>query len=618
MAAPAHLPSAVGDNLADGQTSESHPVARINGYLPIGDYAAIGDGRTVALVGADGAIDWMCLPELDAPSSFAAILDAERGGRFALCPAIPFTVRRAYAPQTNVLETTFETEQGSVRVTDALTLDSSQGTPWRELVRKVEGIRGEVPMRFSCRPAFEFAQQPADWTSQADVWICRDGRLQVALLGWDVGEITAEESALAGEFTLKPGDDALLVLLASAAPTLPLPSRAAIERRLGDTHHVWRSWVRRHSYEGPWTDAVERSLLALRLLADGRSGAIAAAGTNSLPEALGSNRNYDYRYAWVRDLSFSVDALLSLGMEELAHRSIDWIMRATARTHPRVDPVYSLTAEVIRSQQALELPGYRTTSPVHLGNQAGSQLQLGGAGDLLETLWRAVRQGTILAPEVGERLADVADQMCLLWQNPDAGLWELGSYAQYGTSKISCWVLFDRVLDLVARGQVPARHVERWQRARDAVRNFIETELWSESRQAYLFKAGSEELDCGVLLAARRGYVERGSARLSSTIDAIIEELDAGDGLLYRYSGMQEQENAFLACSFWMVEALAYAGRRSEAVTRMDQLVALSNDVGLLSEEMQPGSHELRGNFPQAITHLSLINAAALLSDLDG
>jgi GH15 family glucan-1,4-alpha-glucosidase len=586
---------------------------RTDGYLPIEDYAAIGDGRALALVGVDGSIDWMCLPELDGPSIFAALLDPAQGGSFSLAPAIPYEVKRYYLPQTNVLCSEFTTAEGVVRVTDALTVDTAQTAPWRELVREVEGAAGTVPMEWRLRPRFEYGRRSTEPLERAGQLVWRHTGLQVGLTCWDAGEPRISDGAAQGAFPVRRGDHAMLTLVASDEVALPSPKREDVVRRLEATVDLWRGWVSRTSYDGPWKDAVQRSLLALRLLADGRSGAIAAAGTTSLPEVIGGDRNYDYRFGWVRDLSFTVDALLRVGMRELAHASIGWLFGAVARTHPRVDPVYALTGDVVRSQSTLDLAGYRGTSPVHLGNQAGSQLQLGGFGDLLETVWHYADSGHVLSPELGERLADSADLLRAIWRNDDASLWELDDYAQYATSKIACWTAFERLLDLVHDEQVPGRHVESWESERDQVREFIETRLWSEKRKSYVMKAGSEMLDCGVLLAARRGFVDPHGPRLAGTIDAIRSELHAEGPLFYRYSGMDEEENAFLACSFWMVEALALAGRRDDAAEIMDAMVSLANDVGLYTEEMEPGSHAMRGNFPQALTHLALISAAAIL-----
>jgi GH15 family glucan-1,4-alpha-glucosidase len=581
---------------------------RVDGYLPVEDYAAIGDGRTLALVGADGAIDWLCVPQLDSPSIFAALLDPGSGGQFTIQPAIAFTAERRYLERTNVLETTFHTERGTATLTDAFTIDSSQPAPWRELVRKIEGRSGAVPMRWRFEPRFDYGRRTPDLERTQNALVARHGHLQAALLTFDAGETQLTGGGAFGAFTAAEGTQAILAMIAAGEPTLPIPSRDQTERRLSDTVQVWRSWVARHTYEGPWRDAVERSLLTIRLLADTRTGAIAAAGTTSLPEVLGGERNYDYRFGWVRDLCFTLDALLAVGMDELTQASVGWLLDATGNSHPRVDPVYALDGSVVRSQQSLPLAGYRRTAPVHLGNNAGSQLQLGGFGDLLETISVYVDHGHMLGPTGGERLADIADLLVHIWQREDSGLWELGDTAHYGTSKLGVWVAFDRLLELVDRGQAPPRHVDRWRRARDQAGDFIETRLFSSERNAYLFKAGSTKLDCGLLLAARRGYGS--DSRITGTIDAIGAELHADGPLLYRYSGMQDEENAFLACSFWMAEALAITGRLDEAAELMDAMIGLASDVGLYSEEMEPGTHAMRGNFPQALTHLSLINAA--------
>jgi GH15 family glucan-1,4-alpha-glucosidase len=594
---------------------EGPEIRRTEGYLPIEDYAALGDGRTLVLVGADGSVDWMCLPDLDRPSVFGALLDAERGGRFVLRPAVDYEPQRRYMDRTNVLETTYRTRDGSVRVTETMTVDKSQNAPWRELVRAVQGLSGEVPMVWHFEPRFDYGQTPGSLTSVQGAVVVRHGSLQLGLQFWGAGEPDADGHRAQSRFTVREGDQALLALQATDGDPLPLPDRSQVERRLQDTAEVWRSWIVRHTYDGPWREAVERSLLAIRLLADGRTGAIAAAGTTSLPEVIGGQRNYDYRFGWVRDLSYTLDALLAVGMGELAQASVTWLLSAVEGTHPRVDPVYALDGTVVRSQETLPLAGYRDTGPVHLGNAAGRQLQLGGFGDLVETMWRYVRDGHLLTPEVGERLADIADHLCHLWQNEDAGLWELDSYAHYTSSKVGCWVVFQRMLDLVQRGQVPRRHADRWRRARDEVRAFINTNLWSESKQAYLFKAGDDGLDCATLLIARREFDDPQGHRMNRTIDAIRRELHAEGPLYYRYSGMQQEENAFLACSFWMVEALAAAGRFDEAAELMDGAVGLGSELGLYSEEMEPDTHAMRGNFPQALTHLALINAAAMFSN---
>lgn len=368
------------------RTAVSAQPRRIDGYLPIADYAAIGDGRAVALVGIDGSLDWMCLPDLDAPSVFAALLDPVKGGSFSLAPAVPYEVTRSYREQTNVLQTDYETAEGTVRVTEALTVDNSQSAPWRELVRLIEGVSGSVPMEWRLRPRFDFGQKSREPVALEGALVYRHGDLQVALRCWEAGEPCVRGEVVEGRFTVSSDHRALLTLVASQDAAVPSPEREEVERRLEATERLWRDWVGRCSYDGPWREAVERSLLAIRLLANGRTGAIAAAATTSLPEAIGKPRNFDYRFGWIRDLSFTVDALLRVGMEELSHGSVGWLIGAAGQTRPRVNPVYSLTERVIASQTTLPLAGYRGAQPVHLGNQAGSQLQLGSYGDLIETV----------------------------------------------------------------------------------------------------------------------------------------------------------------------------------------------------------------------------------------
>jgi GH15 family glucan-1,4-alpha-glucosidase len=588
---------------------------RNDGFLPIEDYAAIGDGLSIALVGLDGSIDWLCLPQLDGPSVLGALLDPAEGGSFSLAPTTPFSASRRYLPGTNVLETDYRTDHGSVRVTDALTVGRGRAGRWRELVRCIEGRSGEVPMRWRLRPRFDYGSRGVEPELTPDRALWRHGRIQLALRAWNAGEPSASSDAVDGALTVKEGMRAMLVLVAGDGPALTLPEREEVQQRLDATLSMWREWIGGSSYQGPWKQAVERSLLTLRLLSRSPGGAIAAAGTTSLPETLGGERNYDYRFAWVRDLSFSADALLNVGMRELAHDAVAWLLDAVSSTRPRVDPVYRLDGRPLRAQQPLTLDGYRASKPVYTGNQAGTQLQLGGFGDLLETIWLCVDSGSVLAPDAGQQLADSVELLCAIWENQDAGLWELGDYAHYATSKLGCWTALRRALDLAACDQIPARDVSRWRVERDRIHRFIETRLWSESRRSYVMKAGGELLDCGVLLASRRGYGDPGGERMRSTIAAIREELHADGPLLYRYSGMAGEENAFLACSFWLVEALALAGQRDEAAEMMDALVALGNDVGLYSEEMEPGSHAMLGNFPQALTHLALINAAASIGE---
>ena len=584
---------------------------RVDGYAPIRDYGAIGDGRTVALVAADGSIDWLALPTVSSPTVFAALLDPERGGSFSLAPAEPFEAERRYLPQTNVLETQFRTERGAVRVTDALTLQDGGLLPWFELARKIECTDGEVPLCWRVRPRFDFGQQAAELDRVNGVPVLRDGRTLLAVRSFGAGDPVAAGGALAGSCTLAKGDAALLALISVDNEPIPLPERAEVETRLDGTCNAWQRWAAGAAYDGEHRDAVVRSALALKLLIYAPSGAVAAAPTMALPERIGGDKNYDYRYAWVRDAAFTLDALIRLGYREQVHASLSWLLGATNRSHPRLQPMYTLSGGVPDGETELPLAGYRGSRPVQRGNRAARQRQLGAYGNLLETIALYVGGGNALDDETAVRVQEIADFVCTIWRNEDSGMWELSQERHYTSSKAACLVALDRAVELARGGHIEG-DTDRWRREADAIRAFVEEECWSEKRGAYAFYAGTTDLDAGVLRSAARHVFRRD--RLAATVEAIREELGEGP-LLYRYSGMRGQEGAFLACSFWLVGVLVRLERVDEAASLMSELVELGNDVGLYSEEIDPATGELLGNFPQGLTHLALINAAHELKE---
>jgi GH15 family glucan-1,4-alpha-glucosidase len=618
------LPSAAGQGpLAEEQPApvSAAPPARVDGYVPISSYAAIGDGRTIALVASDGSIDWLPIPGLDDPPVFGALLDPARSGCFELAPAERFEVSRRYLKNTNVLESTFTTAGGAVTVTDSLNLQDGGELSWVELTRRVCGVRGRVRMRYRVVPRFDFGLDHTRLSWRGEALIATQDARTMGFRVWRDGErpcpredrrLSAGE--LAGELDVRAGEEALLVCVLAHEEPLPLPPRREIEIRLRRTAEAWRRWIDFHSYDGPWREEVTRSLLALKLLINAHRGAIVAAPTTSLPERIGGQRNYDYRYAWVRDSAFTLDALGAAGYREQVHASLCFILQATRPTHPRLEPFYALAGGVPRGEQELALAGYRGSRPVRKGNSAGGQLQLGCYGNLLETIELYVRHGNTLDEQTRTRVGEVADHVCRIWHNEDSGIWELFELHHYTLSKIHCWVALDRAIKLAELGETSAAGVERWRAEAQRIHAWVDAHCWSEAKRSYAFHAGSEDLDAGVLLAVRAGFLAPDHPRLRSTVRAIRRELSAGGPLLYRYSGQQDCEAAFLPCSFWLVEALARMGELQEACSLMEALLELSNDVGLYSEEIDPVSGELLGNFPQGLTHLALVNAALTIA----
>lgn len=569
--------------------------------MPIRGYAAIGDERTVALVAEDGSIDWLALPDLDSDPVFAALL-GRGGGRFSLEPEVPYTVDRRYVPDTNVLETTFRTGDGVVRVTDAMTLGADRGSAVRELVRRVEGISGRVPLAWSVESRFAFGE--------------RRGRTAISVHAWEAGDIVRRGVGVSGRFSAEQGMRSLIAARGGESEPLTPPTRDELETRLAATVARWRGWTGRLAYDGPWRKEVIRSALALKLLVYEPTGAIAAAATTSLPESLGGERNWDYRFSWVRDSSLTLDALLSLGSTLEAAAYFSWLRRATARTHPRLRVLYPLNGNRPAPERVVPLEGYRASRPVRTGNAAVKQLQLDVYGALLQTAWLYVTAGGTIDGVTASRLAETADLVCDLWRRPDAGIWEVRSAPQHFThSKMMCWVTLDRARRLALRGAIPGGGRRRWEREAAAIARFVEERCWSEARHAYVRSAGSDALDAGLLLAEVHGFRPAGRIRSSQTIDAVRRELGRG-GLLYRYfgeDGLEGREGCFVACSFWLVDALARCERADEAAETFEQVVGLANDVGLFAEEIDPESGEFLGNFPQGLVHLSLINAAVSL-----
>ncbi|MGW0838924.1 glycoside hydrolase family 15 protein [Streptomyces sp. NPDC002787] len=580
------------------------------------EYAVIGDGRTAALVARDGSVDWLGLPDLDSPAVFGALLDASGGGGFRLEPVVPYRTERRYLPGTNVLETTFLTRTGSVRVTDALTLhDDTALTPMRELLRRVDGLSGSVPLRWSVRPCFGYGTHRARLVRRAGVPVATAGSSALAVCTWDAGAPDCDGDMISGRFELSQGRRAMIAMPFAEQEPLVLPARRECEARLDGTSAAWRSWVEGRPYTGRWHQAVTRSLLVLKLLVHAPSGAIAAAATTSLPEEIGGERNWDYRFSWVRDSAFTLAAFLRLGCPAEAHAYFWWLMHASQLTHPDLKVLYRLDGGHRTPERTLPWEGYRRSGPVRVGNAAASQAQLDIYGELVQTAWLYAQAAGGLDADVARRLVELADLVCGRWQQPDSGIWEVRSPPRHFTqSKMMCWVALDRVADLARRGLVPDRHLGRWHAARDEITAFIETRCFSSARDSYVRAADGEDLDAAVLLGHLYGYGDE--RRIRSTITALARYLRHGP-YVDRYAGedgLAGGEGAFLACSFWLAEAFARTGRLPQAIELMDELVGLANDVGLYSEEIDPATGDFLGNLPQGLSHLALISAAGAIT----
>lgn len=588
------------------------PANRIDGYADLRAYAAIGDGRTVALIALDGSIDWFPAPNLPTPPAFAAIVDAPHGGRIELRPVDDYTVTRRYVSGTNVLQTTFTTAAGRVRVTDALVTGVAGRLPWAELARRVDGVRGAVALRWSVTPGTMLGTA-APWVEHTvQGAVIRVDGVMLGVRGIDHGPSAAEAQGIAGAFTTSEGSRHLVVVTATEREPLRMITPEIVDRGVDRTIANWKAWSTEFSWKGEWSEAVLRSALALKLLIHSRTGAIAAAATTSIPESLEGEKNWDYRFAWVRDLAYTVRALIRFGLREETHAAVSWLLTTIREQGPELHIFYALDGSVPEGSSRPDVPGWRGIGPVVVGNGAQGQLQLGVYGDLFDVVRAYVEDGNLLDAETGRLLATIADRACDNWQRPDSGIWELEEQQHYTSSKLGCWQALDCAVHLSTLGQLPGGN-ERWAAERDRIRDWVLNNAWSEPRQSYVMYPGSEKLDASVLLHAASGFDR--TERMSGTIDAIESELGRGP-LVYRYSGMQREEGTFVACAFWMAGALACVGRTDEARARMTELVSLGNDVGLYAEMMDAETHEFLGNLPQGLSHLALINAAITIDEL--
>jgi GH15 family glucan-1,4-alpha-glucosidase len=584
----------------------------------IEDYALVGDTHTAALVGRDGSVDWLCFPRFDSGACFAALLGDERNGRWLLAPAGRVRrVSRRYRPGTLVLETEFESAEGTVRVVDCM--PPRQKHP--NLVRVVEGVAGRVPMRMQLVVRFEYGAIVP--------WITRRGRLLSAVAGPDAVTLRSpiatrgEDLTTVAEFDVNAGESVPFVLtwhLSYERAPRAIDPRGAVAA----TEAWWREWSRRCSYEGEWRDAVERSLIVLKALTYAPTGGIVAAATTSLPEQLGGVRNWDYRYCWLRDATFALYALMTAGYTAEARAWRDWLVRAVAGEPRQMQILYGVAGERRLTELELPwLPGYEASAPVRIGNSAAEQYQLDVYGELMDSLHQARGAGIPANPAAWHVQRVLLDFLESGWREPDDGIWEVrGPRRHFTHSKVMAWVAVDRAVKAVERFGLDGP-VDRWRSLRDEIHTEVCREGFDAELGTFTQFYGSSELDASLLMIALVGFLPPTDPRVAGTVAAIEREL-LHDGLVRRYStttdvdGLPVGEAAFLVCTLWLADNLALLGRRRDARGLFERVLDLRNDVGLLSEEYDAVARRLVGNFPQALSHVGLVNTAHNLATTHG
>lgn len=576
----------------------------------IEDYALIGDCETAALVDKHGSIDWLCWPIFSSEACLAALLGTEDNGYWRICPADgDWKVNRKYRDHTLILETTFEHEQGTVRLIDFMPIRERHS----DVVRIVEGVKGKVPLRMDLALRFDYGRT-VPWVTRIEDGIRAVAGPNLAMLHASV-PVRGEDLTTVAEFTVSEGERAWFTLTyGESYSDDPAPIDA--EQALRDTENFWVPWTARLQYKGKYRDLVERSLIALKAMTFLPSGGIAAAITTSLPEELGGVRNWDYRYCWLRDTTFTLLALANAGCYEEAAAWQDWLLRALAGSPDQIQIMYGLKGERQLIEWEIDwLPGYENSRPVRVGNAASYQIQLDIYGEMLDCFFHAQQSMNSHGEQDFRVLVLLLEHLEKIWQDPDEGIWETrGGPRQFTYSKMMAWVAFDRALKLAEQLGYKAP-VEKWRCIRDTIHTQICERGFNAKRNAFVQSYDSDELDAALLLMPQLGFLPGTDPRVIGTVNAIEREL-MPDGFVLRYDtsksndGLPPGEGVFLACSFWMVSSLKTIGRLKDAEKLFERLIGLCNDVGLLSEEYDIGKQRLVGNFPQAFSHIALVNAA--------
>ena len=597
-------------------------------YLRIEDHGIIGDLYTAALVGMDGTIDWFCAPHFDSPSIFASILDEDKGGHFSLRP-INHDVRSTqyYLPETNVLVTHFTSDEGVAQVIDFMPVRTRfAGETDHVLIRRITGIRGNLHMQIECSPKFNYGRDDHDavFVGESVRFISPD----IALEYWSTVSPEIVDNAVKVDFEIQEGNTEYIVIdTVEHVEEADKFDATRIELLFDDTVNYWRRWVNKCTYTGRWREMVHRSALCLKLLTFEPTGAFVASPTTSLPENLGGERNWDYRYTWIRDAAFSVYGLLRIGLTEEAGRFMDWLQDRCAESGEdgTLRIMYGIDGSHDLEEQTLEhLSGYMDSKPVRVGNGAADQLQLDIYGELMDAVYLSNKYQTPISYDFWSHLRKMVNWVCDNWQRPDEGIWEVrGGRAHFVYSKLMCWVAIDRAIRLAAKRSFPS-DTDRWTKTRDEIYEQIIELGWSDNVQAFTQAYGRDALDASNLIMPMVFFMSPSDPRMLKTLDAIQKSPTNGglvySNLVYRYNlnetadGLAGEEGTFNMCTFWLVEALTRAGRSDpsrleEARMMFEHMLGYANHLGLYSEEIGPKGEHL-GNFPQAFTHLSLISAA--------
>jgi GH15 family glucan-1,4-alpha-glucosidase len=586
-------------------------------YQPIENHGVIGDLHTVALVGMDGAIDFLCFPRFDSPSVFATLLDDKRGGVFRLAPVMDDArCKQLYLPDTTILLTRFLSANGVAEISDFMPVTGDR----HDIVRRAKTVRGEIPYRMTCAPAFDYARAAHRVEErEGEVLFIPDVKGMPALRLRSATPMKVENGVASAEFTLSADQSAAFVLEeARPGEGTPAGNPDFVPQAFKETANFWRAWVGRSTYQGRWREMVNRSALTLKLLTSRPFGSIVAAPTFGLPEHLGGMRNWDYRYTWIRDSSFTVYGLIRLGYTEEAADFMRWIHDRCGELDADggLQTVYGIDGRHELPEEVLShLAGYQCSSPVRIGNDAYKQLQLDSCGELMDAVYLYNKYGAPIGYDFWQNLTRLVEWVCQHWKQPDMGIWEVrGGAQEFLLSRVMCWVAVDRAIRLARKRSFPAP-VARWVDVRNEIYRDIFEHFWNPDRNAFVQHLGSHTTDASSLLMPLMLFISPTDPRWISTLKAINEDL-VSDSLVYRYlvkeaapDGLRGQDGTFCMCSFWYAECVARAGDVDQARFLFEKMLGYSNHLGLYAEELGPRG-EFLGNFPQAFTHLALVSAA--------